>query len=152
MGAGKTTLLESLKQRKFKTLDLDEHILSEHTNNSSLSELIEEVGFSSFRSLELKAIKKLQERQGVIIALGGGTLNEKSIELLKPWSGFWLNTDFEVCYERVKGDLNRPLVQELSKEGLRELFNKRKALYSRFELFEKGSFEQSLKNFPRNCN
>ncbi|MBQ4166484.1 MAG: hypothetical protein IJD85_09195, partial [Oscillospiraceae bacterium] len=43
----------------------------------------------------------------------------------------YINTTFENCYERIKNDVNRPLVVKNTKEQLRELYDTRDAIYRR---------------------
>ena len=41
----------------------------------------------------------------------------------------FLDVPFEVCYERIKDDTNRPIVVNSTKEQLEELYNARKDTY-----------------------
>ena len=41
----------------------------------------------------------------------------------------FLDVPFEVCYERIKDDTNRPIVVNSTKEQLEELYNSRRGVY-----------------------
>ncbi len=43
----------------------------------------------------------------------------------------YINTAFEVCYKRIKGDTNRPLVMNNTPEQLEKLYSKRAVIYRR---------------------
>lgn len=132
-GSGKSTLLAELASdqnlKKFEFLDLDEFILKQQSKYLSLGLLIEEEGFSYFRSLEEKALNELSTKINLIVSLGGGALSLLTLKILKSWHGLWLNTDFDICYERIRLDKNRPITK-MSKKELNELYLKRSELYS----------------------
>ncbi len=135
-GAGKSTLLNELKAderfEEYQFIDLDELILGQHPRYESLGDLIRGKGFSYFRQQENSALTELSMKDNQIVALGGGTLTEKNINLLKSWNGFWLNTKFETCYERIRNDENRPLAEK-SKEDLFELYKDRAVFYAEYD-------------------
>lgn len=143
-GAGKSSLLGELKAEQllssYRFIDLDEYILKKFSKYKSLGDLIRNNSFSFFRAQEKKALEELvkQARNSkTFLALGGGTLNAETTEILKEWKGLWLDTDFETCYERIKLDKNRPLTEQ-SKEELRKLYETRLKLYSQYEVFARG--------------
>ena len=41
----------------------------------------------------------------------------------------FLDLPFEVCYQRIAGDTNRPLVMQNTKEQLEDLYNRRRTVY-----------------------
>ena len=47
----------------------------------------------------------------------------------------YINTSFEICYNRIKSDTNRPLVMQNTKEQLLELYEKRSAVYRRNSMY-----------------
>ncbi len=133
MGAGKTHLLGELKTRlgsRFRYIDLDEFILADFPHQfDNLGRLIRDLGMEKFRSLESQAISKLALEPDIILALGGGGLNEKTKKTLdQSFSGIYLATDFETCFERIKNDSNRPLT-ELTREELARLYESRDLLF-----------------------
>ncbi len=73
MGVGKSVIgreLARLLRRPFIDLDLS----IESAAGSSVASLFARRGEAAFRKLERKALLRAAKRQGVIIALGGGTL------------------------------------------------------------------------------
>ncbi len=142
-GAGKSHLLKKIEQmgkyQGFKYLDLDDEIFSVHNveNCKNLGELIESKGFPWFRKVEQELLKDLLERDNHWIALGGGTLNDDLISYLAERSdvkGFWLDTDFETCWNRISLDTSRPLTKE-GKDLMQERFSERSEHYRLFEIF-----------------
>lgn len=143
MGSGKTTLLQEMSAlgsahdlALFEFVDLDDYIFSYYTSSkdASLADFINRIGIESFRDIELQSIDRLlSDSQSYVISLGGGAVNSKTIESLSARArGFWLDTDFEVCLKRIRGDKSRPLAQR-SDEKLRKLFDDRLHFYSKFQ-------------------
>ncbi len=140
-GAGKSTLLKELSQDHcllhYRYIDLDEYILAKFPEFTALGDLIRQKGFPFFRRVEEETLHELTEdNQSYFVALGGGTLTENTLKILRDWKGFWLNTDFETCYKRIKNDKNRPL-SERSREELLRLYEEREKLYKKFPVYEK---------------
>ena len=135
-GAGKTTLLKGWSLdpclTKYSFIDLDTYIHQKFSTYCSLGDLIRDKGFDFFRDQELMALKELAANDQQIVSLGGGTLRPETLEVLKGWSGFWLNTDFETCYQRIQNDKNRPL-SDRSKEELFQLYHERSQIYAQFD-------------------
>ncbi len=136
-GAGKTTLLSELKGEKFLKdfafIDLDNYIEQEYAEGLELGDFIRLNGMEYFRGLELEALKKLSKREHIIVALGGGALNEATINLLQSdWKGIFLNIDFETCWNRIQGDENRPLVMG-GRGKLESLYEERFFYYNQFK-------------------
>jgi shikimate kinase len=141
-GAGKSTLLQELaanpELKRFECIDLDDYILKRVLKYKTLGELIESEGFDFFRMLERKALVELDQKEKLIVSLGGGTLGDKTEKILTAWTGLWLGTDFETCYARIHGDANRPLAS-LDKEVLLELYEDRKKRFLHFKQVSKVS-------------
>lgn len=128
MGCGKSRLGRILaKKMKRKFVDLDRYIVN--NEHMTIPELFEQKGEQYFREAEAKYIKKLSGNY--IIATGGGAmLNDKTAEFANEKGiTVFLDADFEVCYERIKNDQNRPLVVKNTKEQLLEIYNSRKGVY-----------------------
>lgn len=47
----------------------------------------------------------------------------------------YIDTPYDICWERIKDDANRPIVAVNTKESLGELYEKRKALYTAHSAF-----------------
>lgn len=142
MGSGKSYWLDYLKKNSsssgFCFLDLDHEIAkSLNIQPSQLGEWIKKYDWPAFRKLEEEMIASfLGENKEGVLSLGGGALTEKLLEKCKINTKVkivFLNTPFELCYERITGDNNRPLVT-LQKEELRALYEQRYALYSKADL------------------
>ena len=74
---------------------------------------------------------------GFMFGTGGGALiNDKTAEFARE-SGIsvYINTPFEVCYERIKNDSNRPLVVNNTPKQLRQLYDTRSAIYRRNSMY-----------------
>ena len=137
-GAGKSYLLKELSEERilsqFEFLDLDDYIFRKVSGYDCLGDYIRAVGLAKFRLDEFEALKELASKDKVFISLGGGSLTEKTMPLLQGLasiSGFWLNTDFDLCYERIKDDRNRPLSTE-TKEELKRMYLEREVHYKEF--------------------
>lgn len=131
MGSGKSTIGVLLsKKLGMSFIDLDSYI--EKKENMTVSQIFEAHGEPYFRQREHEASKELSEKNGLIIAAGGGTLIDKeNAEVLRK-SGkiVLLDLPVEIIAERLKGDNTRPLLQREDKDkAMRELYEKRMPLY-----------------------
>lgn len=130
MGCGKShigRMLSSQMNREF--IDLDKYIVT--NERMTIPEIFDKFGEPHFRKLEAKYIRELSG--GNIIATGGGALiNDETAKFARE-SGIsvYISTSFEICYRRIKGDTNRPLVMNNTPEQLEELYNKRAGIYRR---------------------
>lgn len=128
MGCGKShigRMLSTAMNRRF--VDLDKYIVT--AENMQIPEIFDRFGEPHFRQLEAKYIRELSG--GSIVATGGGALlNDETAKFAREVGlSVYINTAFEVCYERIKGDSNRPLVVNNTPEQLRELYSKRADIY-----------------------
>lgn len=63
-------------------------------------------------------------------------LREKNADLAaKNGVVVYIDTPYDICWERIKDDANRPIVAVNTKESLGELYEKRKALYTAHSAF-----------------
>lgn len=130
MGCGKShigRLLSSELRREL--VDLDRVIVERE--DMPIPDIFAKYGEPHFRKLEAKYIRELSG--GYIVATGGGALiNDETAEFARQ-SGLsvYINTPFEICYERIKNDQNRPLVINNTPEQLRQLYEKRAEIYRR---------------------
>lgn len=112
MGCGKSTVgrrLAALSGRKL--VDMDAFIQQEQS--MTIAEIFSRFGESTFRKMETDAARVLSQKQGLVIACGGGTvLNPENVALLKK-SGVILLLDVPLpaLQERLKNDTQRPLLQ-----------------------------------------
>lgn len=130
MGCGKSHIgrqLASALGRQF--VDLDRYIIN--AEQMTIPFIFEKFGEPHFRKLEAKYIKELSEDK--VVATGGGALiNDETAEYARQ-SGLsvYINTSFEICYNRIKDDTNRPLVVNNSKDELKKLYETRDKIYRR---------------------
>lgn len=131
MGCGKSTVGKLLAQKlNMRFIDLDDYI--EETEGMKIPDIFKEKGEPYFRSAEAKAVEELSAKDTVIACGGGTILNDYSAEIArKNGVVVFLDIPFEVSYERIKDDSNRPLVMANTKESLNELFNKRHDIYKK---------------------
>lgn len=146
MGSGKSTVLRKLRSDKsmnnFRFVDLDQYIYQQFCEQAeSLAQLILKIGFPKFRELEVQALRTLSKSDHLVVALGGGALNEETSKIFgeSSWSGHWLNTDFELCLQRIHAEGEaRPLASKSDKE-LEALYIERSSNYSQYPGFKSHS-------------
>ncbi len=131
MGCGKSTIghrLAVLSHRDF--IDMDKFIESEQ--KMTITEIFSSLGEAAFRQMETQAALSLSQKQGLVIACGGGTvLNPENVRLLKQ-SGtiLFLDTPLAALQERLKLDTHRPLLQRPDRrEFIADLYQQRTPLY-----------------------
>ncbi|MCL2637117.1 MAG: shikimate kinase [Oscillospiraceae bacterium] len=116
MGCGKSHLA---RRSGLDYVDLDEFI-------GDIPQIFAEHGEQYFRELELSTLKEVN---APLVSLGGGALtNPETAKYAKENAVVvFIDTDFEVCYERIKGDSSqiRPLAVSKTKEELLALYNLR---------------------------
>lgn len=129
MGCGKSTAGKLLAKKLGKEfIDLDEYI--ERREKMSIPEIFDKFGEEYFRKKESEALADLPASAGVV-ATGGGTLLKKENGNIAKRLGtaVYIDAPFELCYERIKGDANRPIAYNSTKEQLLERYNARRPLY-----------------------
>ena len=127
MGAGKSTVAKELASLlTIPVIDLDKKIAEKE--GISIPDIFSEYGEEYFREKEYEMLKRYS-RGKFIIATGGGIVTyEKSAEVLKSLkSVYYLNSDFDVLYDRIKGDGNRPLSADY--DSTKDRFLSREKLY-----------------------
>lgn len=131
MGAGKSTIgrgLAGLLRRPF--LDTDQEI--QRRTGVDIPTIFEFEGEAGFRKRETAMLKSLLERNGIILATGGGIVERpENRELLKQHFVIYLRVPVEEQFRRTRRSRNRPLLTESDdpKARLRELFERRDPLY-----------------------
>lgn len=129
MGCGKSTVgtrLACALKRRF--IDMDKYI--EKKEGRSISEIFETDGEEYFRNLETETIKKFRNKKWVIATGGGALLREENGRAAKKFGiPVYIDTKFSICYNRIKGDKNRPLAYNSTREELKKLYDKRKKKY-----------------------
>ena len=128
MGCGKSHMGKlTARTLGMPFIDLDKYIVAQE--GMSIPEIFEKYGEPHFRSLEAKYIRELSG--GNVVATGGGALINDETAQFAQQSGIsiYINTSFNLCYKRIKGDRNRPLVMKNTPGQLEELYNKRDVIY-----------------------
>ena len=131
MGCGKSTVGALLaKKTGMSFIDLDAYI--EKKEKMTISRIFADKGEEYFRELERQAVKELSEKNGMVIAAGGGTLTfQENVDVFRKTGRIiLLDLPVEAISERLKDDTKRPLLNRPDKEeAMRELYNKRLPLY-----------------------
>jgi shikimate kinase len=128
--------------------DLDE--LVEIREQMTIPQLFNQRGEEGFRLAEYRA---LTSSAADIIALGGGTLTfAPSAEFIRA-SGrvIFLDTGFDLCFQRIEGDQNRPNAADLDKQSLELLFELRHGIYldTADAVFKPGSAKELARMIAR---
>ena len=127
-GSGKTTVGRALSQRLgIPFIDLDETV--EQAAGTTISTYFATYGEEAFRELESTVVQRLQAKQGVVLATGGGTILRKiNVDSLKK-NGFIIFLDRPI--EAICADVkvaHRPLLKE-GPQAIRRLSRQRRPLY-----------------------
>ncbi len=139
MGSGKSYWAKKIAEHyNLDCFDLDE--LIEKQEKLSIPEIFEKRGEAYFRKLEREMLLSFTERDNFVLATGGGTLarignmnQAKAIGKV-----IYLKEDFELLYDRINEDKNRPLAR-LPFDELRQLLAKRELTYSQADITIKAS-------------
>ncbi|MBR6102226.1 MAG: shikimate kinase [Ruminococcus sp.] len=129
MGCGKSTvgkLYASKSGRIF--VDMDSYI--EDYEHKTIAEIFRDKGEAHFRKLERDAVERLSS-SGYVVATGGGAMVDprNAAAAKKGGTVIFIDTPFEACYSRIKGDKRRPLAANSSREELLDRFEARKGAY-----------------------
>ena len=131
MGCGKTTVGKAaavLAGAQF--IDLDDAIIE--AAGKPIPEIFKEDGEDAFRRIEADVLRATAESETpLIVATGGGALTFPQNAAFCKENGVtvFLDVPFDLCYERIRTDKNRPVAAGRSEEELRALFAVRRKLY-----------------------
>jgi shikimate kinase len=131
MGSGKTTVALALSRLlQCGLIDLDRFI-TEQTGRSP-GEIIEQDGERAFREIETRYLTEvLTNGVATVIALGGGAwTTPENRTLIEKHDGqvVWLDTPFEVCWQRIAAlGSERPLARD--REETLNLYQSRRPIY-----------------------
>ncbi len=135
MGSGKTAIGRELSNiLGFDFMDMDEQI--EKEAGLKIPEIFSRYGEAFFRNLEKKACTDLSAKSGYVISTGGGAVADAhNMEVIKKSARVvFIDTPFEVCMERIRRDINRPMASSRTDEELRALYDSRRESYEKSDL------------------
>lgn len=130
MGCGKSTVGGLLaKKNGCGFCDTDELVVK--NQGMTIPEIFAQKGEPYFRQVEAETVKSLCGKNIVVACGGGAMLNSDTAKTVKENGGaiVYLDVPFDDCYERIKGDTNRPIVMNNTKEQLEEIYNNRRDIY-----------------------
>ena len=131
MGCGKSTIARRLSQKLgMEQVEMDEQIVQEQ--GMPITEIFEKYGEEHFRDIETDLVKRLRQKNGVIVSCGGGAvLREENRRIMKDSGAIiWLTADPETIFERVKHSMNRPVLNgRMNVEYITELMEQRRNCY-----------------------
>ena len=121
MGSGKSTIGEKLAAKLFYDfIDLDKFIESEY--KQTIPEIFASKGEKEFRAMEHNALKKLIEKDNIVIACGGGTpCYYENMELMnKNGVTVYIKMSVDSLVSRLlNAKVKRPLIENKSEKELR---------------------------------
>jgi shikimate kinase len=131
MGAGKSTVGRHLAAALHLTFEDSDHEIQRRTG-VDIPTIFEFEGESGFRARERKVIDDLTQREGIVLATGGGAIldPENRRHLGSRGLVVYLYSSPQQQYERTAKDRNRPLLQtEDPLARLKQLMEVRDPLY-----------------------
>ena len=129
MGSGKTVVGRSLAERLgHDFVDTDDVV--EKNEGRSIREIFERDGEAYFRECETAALNTLADRQGIVVATGGGILIGETPRtfILGHGLSIWLDTPLDTIWQRCREMPSRPLFSDLPQ--LAELLRAREEFYT----------------------
>lgn len=131
MGAGKSAVGRQLARLlHLEFLDSDDEI--EIRTGVDIPFIFEKEGEEGFRKREVNVIDELSQREGVVLATGGGAIVDADSRRRLGARGFvvYLHTSVRQQLERTRSGRERPLLENSDKERvLQELMDERDPLY-----------------------
>ncbi|ADM43053.1 shikimate kinase AroK [Edwardsiella piscicida] len=147
MGAGKSTIGRQLAQQlNMEFFDSDQEI--ERRTGADVSWVFDVEGEEGFRDREEKVINELTEKQGIVLATGGGSVKSRETRNRLSARGVvvYLETTIEKQLARTQRDKKRPLLQvDTPREVLEQLAQERNPLYEEIADVTIRTDEQSAK-------
>ena len=148
MGAGKSTIGRQLAQQlSMDFYDSDQEI--EKRTGADIAWVFDVEGEAGFRDREEKMINELTEKQGIVLATGGGSVQSRETRNRLSARGIvvYLETTIEKQLARTQRDKKRPLLQtdEPARDVLEYLAKARNPLYEEIADLVIRTDEQSAK-------
>lgn len=131
MGCGKSTIAGTLsKKLALPQVEMDELIVEEQ--GMPITEIFEKYGEEHFRDIETALVRRLQEKDGVVVSCGGGAVLREENRCMMKQSGVivLLTAKPETILERVKNSTNRPVLNgNMNVAYIEILMERRRACY-----------------------
>ncbi len=147
MGAGKSTIGRHLaEQLHLEFFDSDQEI--ERRTGADIAWVFDLEGEEGFRKREEGVINDLSDKQGIVLATGGGSIASKAIRNRLSARGIvvYLQTTIDKQVARTNRDKRRPLLQNDNPEKvLRELAESRDPLYEEVADYTVSTDDQSAR-------
>lgn len=148
MGAGKSTIGRQLAQQlNMEFFDSDQEI--ERRTGADVGWVFDVEGEDGFREREEKIINELTEKQGIVLATGGGSVKSRETRNRLSARGVvvYLETTIEKQLARTQRDKKRPLLQTVAPPSdiLKALARERNPLYEEIADVTICTEEQSAK-------
>lgn len=147
MGAGKSTIGRTLADLlHLEFFDSDQEI--ERRTGADITWIFDIEGEEGFRKREANVIEELTEKQGIVLATGGGSIVSKEVRNRLSARGIvvYLKTTIDKQVARTQRDKRRPLLQNDDPENvLRELASERNPLYEEAADYVVETDEQSAR-------
>ena len=147
MGAGKSTIGRHLAQMLHLEFYDTDHEIDQRTG-ADIAWVFDVEGEEGFRRREAQVIADLSERQGIVLATGGGSVQSKDIRNYLSARGIvvYLETTIDKQVARTQRDKRRPLLQvDDPREVLENLAESRNPLYEEIADVIVKTDEQSAK-------
>ncbi len=132
--SGKTTIGAMLAKKLDDYIHVDIDSVIERTTGMKISDIFAKYSEDYFRKLEYDTIKMSCTGAKRIISTGGGAFEnpDNRATLLKFGKVFYLKTNPDILYSRIKEDSTRPLLQkENPHEILKSMLQKREQNYEK---------------------
>ncbi|UAA38539.1 shikimate kinase AroK [Paraneptunicella aestuarii] len=148
MGAGKSTIGRHLAdQLHLEFFDSDQEI--ERRTGADIAWVFDIEGEEGFREREEKVITDLTEKQGIVLATGGGSIIRKSVRNRLSARGIvvYLETTVDKQVARTQRDKRRPLLQNTDSPEtvLKDLAGERNPLYEEIADYTVRTDDQSAR-------
>lgn len=131
MGAGKTTVGRKLAEQLGCSFFDSDHCIEERCG-ADIPWIFDIEGEAGFRQREIQIIDELSQKQGIVLATGGGAIlhAENRQHLAARGTVVYLRASINQQLKRTYKDKNRPLLQTADpKKTLVRLFKERDPLY-----------------------
>ncbi len=133
MSCGKTSIGKPLAERLgYSFVDTDD--LLPDTFHMTIPEMFVKGGETLFRDCEHEIALKVASMQNAVVSTGGGlmTFERNATALAEKGIVIYIDQDFDVCYERLLTQPDRPLNKNHTREELRARYDTRVPSYQKY--------------------